>query len=471
MKHLILLGAPGSGKGTQAKILAERLEVAHLSTGDILRDEVRRGTELGNKAREYMDAGKLVSDALILEMIEVRLSCASVECGFILDGFPRTLPQAEGFDKLAERLGVQIDAVVNLEVDPEAIVKRLSARSTCSTCGTIYNDITKPPQRPGLCDLDNGLLHRRPDDSEMVVRHRLSVYFQQTKPLEEYYRSRGLIINVQGDNPVETVTADIIGRLETEKKKRRMIELKSPSEIAKIAEAGRIVAMAHKLAESMIQPGMETREIDDRVRELIGNEGGVPSFLGYRGYPASTCISINEVIVHGIPGRRKIKDGDLVSVDIGVYKDGFHADAARTYLAGNAGAEKRKITKTVREALEAGIAAGKPNGRLGDISAAIQRHAERNGFSVVRDLVGHGVGRALHEDPQIPNYGSAGSGPVLKPGMVLAIEPMINAGTWEIETLEDGWTIVTADRKLSAHWENTYAVTETGIVPLTVSEN
>ena len=250
-----------------------------------------------------------------------------------------------------------------------------------------------------------------------------------------------------------------------------MIELKSKSEIAKIAEAGRIVANAHDLVESMLKPGVETREIDDRVRELILQEGGVPSFLGYRGYPASTCISINEVIVHGIPGRRKIKDGDLVSVDIGVFKDGFHADAARTFLAGSAGVEKQKIAKIVREALEAGIAAGKPNGRLGDISSAIQKHAERNGYSVVRDLVGHGVGRALHEDPQIPNYGSAGSGPVLKVGMVLAIEPMINAGTWEIETLEDGWTIVTADRKLSAHWENTYAVTNDGIVALTVSEN
>lgn len=219
MKHLILLGAPGSGKGTQAKIMAERLEIAHLSTGDILRDEVRRGTELGNKAKEYMNAGKLVTDALILDMIEARLSCASVQSGFILDGFPRTLPQAEGLEKLAERLGIAIDAVVNLNVDAEAIVKRLSARSTCSTCGTIYNEVTKPPQRPGLCDLDNGLLHRRPDDSEMVVRHRLSVYFQQTKPLEDFYRSRGLIINVQGDNPVETVTADIMSRLETEKKK------------------------------------------------------------------------------------------------------------------------------------------------------------------------------------------------------------------------------------------------------------
>ena len=220
MRRLVLLGAPGSGKGTQAKILAASLGLTHLSTGDILREEVRTGTELGIKAKEYMNAGKLVTDALILEMIEARFASDDVRSGFILDGFPRTLPQAEGFDKLAERLELQIDAVVNLEVDSEAIVKRLSARSTCSTCGTIYNDLTKPPKRPGLCDLDNGLLHRRTDDSEMVVRHRLNVYFQQTKPLEVYYRERELIISVQGDNPVEVVTAEIISKLEMAKKKK-----------------------------------------------------------------------------------------------------------------------------------------------------------------------------------------------------------------------------------------------------------
>jgi len=248
-----------------------------------------------------------------------------------------------------------------------------------------------------------------------------------------------------------------------------MIELKSKADVAKIAEAGRIVAKAHNLAETILAPGIETAEIDRQVRNLIEAEGGVPSFLGYRGYPASVCISINEVIVHGIPGKRKIKDGDLVSVDVGVYKDGFHADAARTFVVGRASAEKQKITRVVRESLEAGIRVGRAGKRLGEISAAIQEHAEVNGFSVVRDLVGHGVGRMLHEDPQVPNFGAPTSGPVLKTGMVLAIEPMINAGSYEIETLEDGWTIVTADRKVSAHWENTYAVTDDGLIPLTVN--
>ncbi len=248
-----------------------------------------------------------------------------------------------------------------------------------------------------------------------------------------------------------------------------MIELKSKAELEKIGESCRIVARALQMVEKMIEPGIETREIDRQVFDLIKGEGGEPSFLGYRGYPASTCISINEVIVHGIPGKRKVADGDLVSVDIGVYKNGFHGDAARTFLVGNVSEEKKKITKVVRESLERGIAAAKPNGRLSDISAAIQKHAEKNGFSVVRDLVGHGIGRNMHEEPQVPNYGVAGNGPVLQPGMVLAIEPMINSGTFETETLEDGWTIVTADRKLSAHWENTIAITEKGVVVLTVN--
>jgi methionyl aminopeptidase len=248
-----------------------------------------------------------------------------------------------------------------------------------------------------------------------------------------------------------------------------MIELKSKTELEKIGESCRIVAAALKMVEEMVRPGIEKREIDQRVREFIKKEDATPSFLGYRGYPASTCISINEVIVHGIPGKRRIKDGDLVSVDIGAYKNGFHGDAARTFLVGDVSDEKKKITKVVKESLERGIAAAKPYGRLSDVSAAIQKHAEKHGFSVVRDLVGHGIGRNMHEEPQVPNYGTPGNGPVLQPGMVLAVEPMINAGTFETETLEDGWTIVTADRRVSAHWENTIAITENGVAVLTVN--
>lgn len=467
MIGLILLGAPGSGKGTQAKVLAEQLGIVHLSTGDMLRDEVKAGSEIGGRAKQFMNDGKLVPDTLILEIIFGKLNSKSLEKGFILDGFPRTLAQAEGLDNLVEKLNMPIDSVINLDVDNEAIVARLSARSSCSVCGAIYNDITKPPQRVGKCDLDDGLLQRRPDDEKTVIRQRLAVYQQQTKPLEEYYRNRGLLIEIDGEGSVGEISAKILASPALSKKK--MIELKSKTELEKIKESCRVVAKALNLMEDLIEPGIETREIDHQVRELIESEGGSPSFLGYRGYPASVCVSINEVIVHGIPGKRKIKDGDLVSVDVGVYKNGFHGDAARTFLVGNVSAEKKKITSVVQESLEKGISAARVGGRLSDISAAIQTHAEENGFSVVRDLVGHGIGREMHEEPQVPNYGHPGFGPILRSGMVLAIEPMINAGTYEIETLDDGWTIVTADRKISAHWENTIAVTEDGVSVLTAN--
>ncbi len=248
-----------------------------------------------------------------------------------------------------------------------------------------------------------------------------------------------------------------------------MIELKSRPELDKIAASCQIVTRALALAEEIIKPGITTMEVDRQIRELIESEGATASFLGYRGYPASTCISIDEVIVHGIPDKRTIKDGDLVSVDVGAFKDGFHGDAARTFLVGKVSDEKKKITRVVREALEKGIAAARPGGRVGDISAAVQSHAEGNGFSVVRSLVGHGIGRNMHEDPQVPNFGPAGEGALLKPGMTLAIEPMINAGTWETETLDDGWTIVTVDRRVSAHWENTIAITANGTEVLTIN--
>lgn len=467
MIRIVLLGSPGSGKGTQARVLAQHLQLEHLSTGDILRDEVKLGTELGCKAKQCMEDGRLAPDSLILDMIRGKLISLGAERGFILDGFPRTLAQAEGLDHLVEELSVQIDAVINLSVDSKATARRLSLRSSCSICGAIYNDITNPPQRVGLCDLDNGPLLRRPDDEETVIRQRLSVYQQQTKPLEEYYRSRGLLIQINGDGSVEDVAARVLQSLAPSKKK--MIELKSKAELEKIRESCRIVAKALRAMEKLIEPGIETREIDRQVRELIEAEGASPSFLGYNGYPASVCISINEVIVHGIPGKRKIKDGDLVSVDVGAYKDGFHGDAARTFLIGSVSEEKKTITRVVRESLDKGISAARVGGRLSDISAAVQSHAEKHGFSVVRDLVGHGIGREMHEEPQVPNYGPPGHGPVLRPGMVLAVEPMINAGTYEIETLADGWTIVTADRKLSAHWENTIAVTEDGVAILTAN--
>jgi adenylate kinase len=213
VRLLILLGAPGSGKGTQAKLLAARLGLVHLSTGDILREEVRRETQLGNQAKQYMNTGELVPDVLILNMIKTKLVSEGMNRGFILDGFPRTVVQAEELGRLAVEVGSRIDRVVNLAVDDKVIVGRLTARSTCGLCGAIYNDVSNPPRRAGFCDKDNAALTYRSDDSEAVVRTRLAVYHEQTKPLEEYYNSRGLLLEVEGNGTTDQVLARILTSL------------------------------------------------------------------------------------------------------------------------------------------------------------------------------------------------------------------------------------------------------------------
>jgi methionyl aminopeptidase len=238
--------------------------------------------------------------------------------------------------------------------------------------------------------------------------------------------------------------------------------LKRPDEIALIRQSAAVVAEALELAGRLIRPGVTTGEINRSIEELIRRRGCVPSFLGYHEYPAATCISINEQVVHGIPGDRVLEEGDIVGVDVGAFRSGFHGDAARTFPVGAITEEATRLLRTAEEALARGIAAVRAGGRVGAISHAIQTWVEAQGFSVVRDLVGHGVGRKLHEDPQVPNFGPTESGPVLRPGIVLAIEPMVNAGTWEVETLPDRWTVVTKDRRLSAHFEHTVAVTEAG---------
>ncbi len=249
-----------------------------------------------------------------------------------------------------------------------------------------------------------------------------------------------------------------------------MIELKTPREIEIIRKNGRILAQTLKLLEERIQPGIKTDELDRLAEEFIRKQGGYPAFKGYREYPNSICVSIDEEIVHGIPGERIIQEGQIVSVDVGVLKDGYYADAACTYPVGEITDEAKKLIQVTRQALENAIGSVKAGKHLSDVSYVIQSFVERNGFSVVRDLVGHGIGKKMHEEPQIPNYGMPGEGVVLKTGMVLAIEPMVNAGTHEILTKDDKWTIVTSDGSLSAHFEHTVAVTENGARILTLDE-
>jgi methionyl aminopeptidase len=241
-----------------------------------------------------------------------------------------------------------------------------------------------------------------------------------------------------------------------------MIVLKTPAEIAIMQANGAIVVECFELARDFIRPGRTRRELDAAVEGLIVSRGARPAFKGFHGYPASTCISVNEEVVHGIPDDRPFREGDIVGLDIGIYKDGFHVDAARTIPVGTVGREARELLEVTWDALECGIAQARAGNRLTDISHAVESRAKQAGFSVVRSLVGHGIGARMHEDPQVPNFGAPNQGPVLEAGLVLAIEPMVNVGTADVFTLEDGWTIVTADRSLSAHFEDTVAVTGDG---------
>ena len=246
-----------------------------------------------------------------------------------------------------------------------------------------------------------------------------------------------------------------------------MINLKTAHEIDLMARAGSLLASVLPPLKDACRPGVKTIELDRIADRLIRAGGATPGFLGYHGYPKSICVSINDEAVHGIPGNRKIQDGDLVSLDLGLILEGFWADVGVTVGAGKITPEAQRLLKVTEEALYVGIDKARPGGFLGDISSAIQDHVEANGFSVIRQFVGHGIGRQMHEDPQVPNFGRPGTPPRLKPGMTLAIEPMVNAGTYEVYMKPDGWTICTADGALSAYFEHTVAITENGPVVLT----
>jgi methionyl aminopeptidase len=241
-----------------------------------------------------------------------------------------------------------------------------------------------------------------------------------------------------------------------------MILLKSPQELAKMEVANRLVAEILEGIKERLQPGVETRELDELAEEMCRGRRVEPAFKGYRGYPSSICISVNEEIVHGIPGARRIKAGDLVSLDFGVIYQGYYGDAAVTVAVGEVDNRVRKLMEVTEKALYAGIGQAKAGQRLTDISHAVQTVVESAGFGVIREFVGHGIGRSLHEDPQIPNFGVPGRGPVLQAGMTLAIEPMTSMGAWQVKILQDGWTAVTQDGSLAAHFEHTVAVTENG---------
>ena len=249
-----------------------------------------------------------------------------------------------------------------------------------------------------------------------------------------------------------------------------MIELKSSREIQLIGESGRILRKVLEAVKRAVKSGAETLELDRIAEKVIRENGAKASFKGYRGFPGTLCVSINEEVVHGIPDRRKLQDGDIVSVDVGVYHEGFHADAARTWEVGGVDHARKKLVAAAKNSFDAALASYQPGWRIGDLSAAVQKVVEADGFQVVRDYAGHGIGRQLHEDPQVPNYGKPGRGALIEPGLVIAIEPMLTAGHYAVETLENGWTVVTKDRKCASHYEDTVAFTENGFINLTNGE-
>ncbi|MEI7542875.1 MAG: type I methionyl aminopeptidase [bacterium] len=247
-----------------------------------------------------------------------------------------------------------------------------------------------------------------------------------------------------------------------------MIDLKSKNEIKKIAESGRMVAAVLKKLKSMVIPGLITQELDDTARKMTKEFGARPAFLGYRGYTAAVCVSINDEVVHGFPSKKRIcKEGDIISLDFGVEYGGYYADAALTVGVGKISQLAKKLMDVTEQSLYKGIEKAVAGNKLYDISAAVQQQAESNGFSVVRDFVGHGVGRKLHEEPFVPNFGKAGTGILLEVGTVIAIEPMVNEKKYDVKVLSDEWTVVTCDKGLSAHYEHTIAITESGPVILT----
>ena len=249
-----------------------------------------------------------------------------------------------------------------------------------------------------------------------------------------------------------------------------MIAIKNERELTLMRKACRITAAARALAGEMVRPGVSTKQIDKAVHDFIVSQGAQPSFLGYGGFPASACVSVNNTVIHGIPDGYILKEGDIVSIDVGAYYQGFHGDCAATFPCGAISAEAQKLIDVTKQSFFEGMRFATRGHRVSDISHAIQKHVESNGFSVVRTFVGHGVGAQLHEEPEVPNFGKPGRGPRLVPGMTIAVEPMVNAGVYDVRVLKDGWTTVTADGKLSAHYENTVLITDGEPEILTVTE-
>ena len=429
--RILILGPQGSGKGTQAKRIAAGYGVPHIATGDMFRAAVTEGTELGRKVGPMLEEGLLVPDDLTIDLIRERLGD---EDGFVLDGFPRTVPQAEALDSMLDDIGKPLDAVILLQVSDE-----VATEASQGACGT---GRARGRLAGGHCDPPAPVprahrARRRPLPGRRYRGHRR--------------RRAGGGRGIRRDPGCAR-----------RRRREPMIIRKSPREIEKMAATGALVAETIAHVGGLLRPGVTTDELDAAAGAFIREHGGIPTSEGYKGYPKAICISPNDVVVHGIPDAFVVSEGDLVTIDVGVTLDGYIADSAYTFGVGEIEPEDQRLLDVAQEALAAGIAEAVVDNRVGDVSHAIQEVVEGAGFSVIRSLVGHGVGRHYHEDPHIPNFGEPGRGPRLSEGMTIAIEPMITAGASDVLVMDDGWTIRTQDGSMSAHFEHTVAITADG---------
>ena len=445
--NILVLGPQGSGKGTQAKRIAATYGIPHIATGDMLREMKELPTDLGRELKEVMDRGDLVNDELMIRLIRDRLSRGDTLGGFVLDGFPRTMPQAEALDELLRELDRELDVVFDFQVpDHEVLMQRMLRRAA-----------------------EEG----RSDDTPEAMSGASSCTTARRAPLIDYYRThQANVVGVHADRSVDEVFEEIQRALDGRARVaagRDHPQVRSRDRGDGAARA-RSSSRRSRSSVSTSSRASTMRELDRIADEHLAANGATPTSKGYKGFPAALCISPNSMVVHGIPNDYAAREGDLISLDLGVTLDGLVADSAVTLPVGEISPEAQRLLDVCQEALAAGIDQARPGNHLSDISHAVQVVVEDAGFSVVRSLVGHGVGRSYHEDPQIPNYGPPGRGPVLQEGMTLAIEPMITAGEPDVYVHDDDWSISSVDESLAAHFEHTVAVLDSGPRILTTAK-
>lgn len=437
---LVMLGPPGSGKGTQAELISQKYQLYHIIVGDIVRSVSKERTSFGGEVKNRFEKGIPQPDDIINRIIkdEISKKIRANKPGFILDPYPISIVQAKGLERLIKKFGLDNPIVINIKVSEKSVLKRLLLR---------------------------GKEQKRADDRPDVIKRRYREYQKRISDLHKFYKNKKVCwVDIDGEPNIQTVNKEIISKLD---KIFRKNGAPAQEDIKILREGGRRLA---KILDKLCQAakvGVSTLQLNNLAEKLIKNEGGTPNFKNFNGYPFATCISINDELVHGLPSPRKIKEGDLVGIDVGMEYQGWHLDTAVTLGIGKISSEDEKLLKATKRSLEEGISKVKPGANLGEVSNAIQNSIESAGFSVIRQLSGHGIGRTLHQDPRIYNFGSKNSGPVIKEGMLLAIEPMVSAGDWKVKVGKDGFTVKTIDGSRSAHFEHTVLVTEKGSQILT----